>query len=106
MTTADIIRGCRAILRDGGDPNPCERGQWCPYCCMAIAKGDLDDREGNTAPVAERIAVVLRVAPPTEFDAPTIAARKLLKRPAPTLGAGPYTRESALAVVESALAGI
>ena len=42
-----ILRFARRIVEDGGDANPCRLGRYCLYCCVAIAKKDLDDVAGT-----------------------------------------------------------
>ena len=61
----DVLKYARAIIRDGGDPNPCRLGTYCLRCAISIAKGDLDNihevplgaQDGPLLEAAELLAV-------------------------------------------------
>lgn len=93
-TPLDVLRHARAIVRDGGDPNPCEIGPYCLRCCLGIAKGDVDAKHGTgLSGIGSLIAMGVEVP----SDAPLIQSRDAVARYDPGIS---HSKESALALLD------
>ena len=106
-TTLDVLRGARRILLDGGDPEPCEAGQWCPYCCAGIAKTDLDGAHGTGRDAIEALEFIMiratsGYAKLRDSDKPLTDASELI-RDAGAMGLATFSREQALEIVDAAI---
>lgn len=102
-TTVEVLRGARRILEDGGDPTPCNFGQWCPYCCASIAKGDLDKRDGTELDTVSVCLDVIFGFQERPGDEPLLDATRFIGD-AGARNAAMFTKESAIAFVNSAIA--
>lgn len=111
LTIRKILISARRILLDGGDPKPCALGSFCVYCCIAIAKGDLEETEeyGLNAEVRGRqwvdglSAMMTGMRPEiiSEGDEALDGARTILQA---LCGDEVQTKDTAIAVIDKAIA--
>ena len=91
----DVLKRAREIVEGRGDKTPCVMGRFCPRCCAAIAKSELDREHDIPMPPSfsdftyesDRPMVEAR----TRIAAHEIDTTKIL------------TREEALAIIDAAL---
>ena len=96
---SDILKRAISIMRKGPLPrNDREHGKWCPYCAIAMAKGQLDDERGTGLPLDECFRQLLTGFRLTKSDAPLDEARKKVGIVEP-----PFTQAGTLAALKAAL---
>ncbi len=96
---SDVLKRAISIMRKGPLPrNDREHGKWCPYCAIAMAKGQLDDERGSGLPLDEVLRQLVTGIRLTESDAPLDSARKLLGNVE-----APFTQKKTIAALKKAL---
>jgi hypothetical protein len=91
----DVLKRARTIVEGKGDETPCVMGRFCPRCCGAIAKGQLD-RE-HDIPMPPSFSDFTYAS-----DQPMVEARtRIAAHETDTTKL--LTREEALALIDAAL---
>ena len=73
---SEILSLAISIIEKGPLPEShSEHGEWCPYCAIALAKGQLDDERGTGLPIGECFRQAFSGFVLTKSDAPLAEAR-------------------------------
>lgn len=96
----DVLKRTRKIIKGRGDNSPCAFGRFCPRCCGAIAKGQLDDEHGSGLTGLSVLANLYNDVP---SDKPLNEARIRIAKVEPADKSKNLTREEALKIVDRAL---
>lgn len=86
FTGNDVLRRASDILTVGPLTGKwAEHGEWCVYCAIALAKGQLDDEHGTGVSAGEAMKQVLTGIIEGPEDAPLVVARyRLAGAPIPS----------------------
>lgn len=96
---SDVLKRALSIMRKGPLPrNDREHGKWCPYCAIAMAKGQLDNERGTGLPIGEVLRQLITGIRLTESDAPLDNARKLIG-----VVNAPFTQKKTIDALKKAL---
>jgi len=107
----NVIERAIEIIKDGGDKNPCDMGTFCPFCCIAIAKIQLDEEYGTGLDMDIVVHEVVRgYIIEHESDMPLVNAGKLIdemigEKYGKVSGIYKFTKEESLELCQMALEG-